>query len=321
MTYQYYIDFKDKIEYAKQEDHFVSYPIGALLFAYIDWDWEALTAEAAAERRSAFNLSQTAQTFHRILSRFDQAHHLLRQDAARLEKSSDPLYALYQWAGENEKFKQRCLRLIRGVLDTDGENPKMTVLQRYYLLNKTDTEFRRFKQKIHDQLKVFQCMMCGAGPQEPVDAESVSRLDITAAICYAADDLRALAFMEFEYMVTENMALRRCENCGRYFLPFSVLSRYCDRPAAEGKTCREVAIRGNYNRRLRSDDIRAAYVKNNNAYQMRTRRSADPKLLEQYVRWKQDARQALEELKLGTITEEEARERISLPTKKRSAAD
>lgn len=319
MTYQYYINFKDKTEHVKQDDHFVELPIGSLLFALVDCDWESVAAEAAAERRSAFSLVQTAKTFRSIVARFDDIHPMLRRDLHRLEKNSDPLYALYQWATEYEKIRQRFAKLIRQVLDLDGENADMTVLQRYYLLNKTDPEFRRFKQKMHEQLKVFQCMMCGTEPTDPVSKQSVSALDISAAICYAGDDLRVLTFMEFEYMVTENFGLRKCENCGRYFLPFSVLSRYCDRENAEGKTCRETAIRDNYNRRLQNDDVRAAYVKNNNAYQMRVRRSDDPRLAEAYQVWKMDARLALEELKNGTISEESARERIALPDRRRTA--
>ena len=317
VTYQYYMDFKEKTEYAKQNACFLSYPIGTLLFGLIDCDWAALADEAATERKNAFNLAQTAQIFQKMLHRFDSAHHLLRKDAARLEKTGDPLYALQQWAMENERLKQRFVRLIEQVLDADGDNSDLTVLQRYYLLNKTDSDFRRFKQRMHEQLKVFQCMMCGDQPDAPITHDKVADLDITAAICYASDDLRVLIFMEFEYMVTENYALRKCDNCGRYFLPFSSLSRYCDRTMSNGKTCRDVAIRINYHRRLQNDDIRMTYVKNNNAYQMRVRRSGDEVLLEEYQQWKLDAREALSQWKNGQISQEEVENRIALPYRKR----
>ncbi len=316
VTYQYYINFKDKTEYVKHDLKFVTYPIGSLLLAMIDFDWQALGQEAAEARRSAFHVAQLEGAFATLTKRFSGRHVLLQRDFLRLKKTSDPLYAVFQWAGENERLKQRFLELIDQVLDSNGQNAQLTVLQRYYLLNKTNPDFRRFKQRMHEQLKVFQCMMCGGQPDEPTDVDSVSKLDITAAICYASDDLRTLTFMEFEYMVTEGLALHRCQNCGRYFLPYSVLTRYCDRIRPDGKTCREVAIRDSYQRRLQGDDIRTTYMRNNNAYQMRVRRSAKAYSQQDYQRWKAEARAAVEQWQRGEIAEEEALRRIALPEKR-----
>lgn len=317
MGYNYYINFKDKTEYVKHNNHFLTYPIGALLFAVIDRDWETLAQDIATARRNAFSLSQTQEAYAELEQMFSGCHVFLRRDFERLSKNGDVLYAAWQWATEYAKLKDVLTRLITEVLDVDGTHKELTVLQRYFLLNKTDGETRRFKQKMHEQLKVFQCMMCGEMPENvQVTPELAAGLSIEAAICYASDDLRTLVFMEFEYMVTENYGLRRCENCGKYFLPFSVVSRYCDRPAQDGKTCRDNAIRENYNRRLQENDAKALYVKNNNAYQMRVKRTPELYPPEEYRLWKQRVREALQQVERGELEEAAYREIAALPKKR-----
>lgn len=317
MSYQYYINYKDKTEYIKHDNRLVTAPIGSLLFSVVDRDWDKTAEHIAQVRQTTYQMSQTQECVEELLDELKNTHIFLLRDFARLNTSGDVLYAMYQRAREYARLREDLLRLIGRVLDLDGEDKDLTVLQRYYLLNKTDAEARRFKQKMHEQLKVFQCMMCGEDEDRTeVTAETVAQLQLEAAICYASDDLRTLAFMEFEYMVTEDFGVRRCENCGKYFLPFSVVSRFCDRVGADGKTCKEHAIRLRYNEKLQADTCRAAYVKNNNAYQMRVRR--DPKSYPQkdYLLWKEAARAALEKAAAGILTEEACMEAVALPERR-----
>ena len=317
MAYQYYINYKDKTEYVKHDNHFLNYPIGSLLFAVTDTEWDALAEEISDCRRNLYRMDQVQQSVASISERFNNTHIFLKRDFERIARSGDVLYAAYYWAMDYARLKQELCRLISSVLDMDGENSDMTVLQRYFLLNVTDPETRRFKQRMHEQLKVFQCMMCGKDEAElELSRETVSGLSLEAAICYASDDLRTLVFMEFEYMVTEGYAIRRCDNCGKYFLPFSVVSRYCDRLYSAQKTCKDYAIRERYNQKLAGNELRALYVKNNNAYQMRVRRAPELYSAEDYNTWKTAARKALDAEASGTLTEAACRQLLALPKKK-----
>lgn len=317
MSYQYYINFKDKTEYVKHENRLVSCPIGTLLFSVVDRDWDALAEHIAQVRQSSFRMDEINDCVEELLDDLQHTHIFLQREFERLNTGGDVLYAMYHRAKDFARVRDELLRLIGLVLDLDGENNSLTVLQRYFLLNKTDLEARRFKQKMHEQLKVFQCMMCGEDEESlEVTADSVGELHIEAAICYASDDLRTLAFMEFEYMVTEDLAVRRCENCGRYFLPFSVVSRFCDRIGESGKRCKEHAVRERYNQKLQSNVCRAAYVKNNNAYQMRVRRDPNSWPQRDYLLWKEAARQALQDAAAGLLSEEACMAAVALPDRK-----
>lgn len=317
MGYQYYINFKDKTEYIKHENRLVACPIGTLLYSVVDRDWDAMAEHIAETRATTYRMTQVEECVSEILENLDNTHIFLKRDFSRLNSTGDVLYAMYHRAKDYARLREALLRLMAQVLDLDGENHDLTVLQRYFLLNKTDVEARRFKQKMHEQLKVFQCMMCGEEEDTlTVTRETVGDLTLEAAICYASDDLRTLVFMEFEYMVTENLGVRRCRNCGKYFLPFSVLSRFCDRVGEDGKTCKEHAVRERYQQKLQADACRAAYVKNNNAYQMRVRRDPETYLQKDYLLWKDAAREALEKAAAGTITEAVCMEAVALPERR-----
>lgn len=320
MSYQYYIDYKEKTEYIKHENRLITRPIGTLLFSVVDRDWEAFADKIANVRQTTYQMSQVQKCVEELMNELEHTHIFLLRDFERLCGSGDVLYAMYHRAKEYERLRTELLWLIEQVLDLDGSNNELSVLQRYFLLNKSDSEARRFKQRMHEQLKVFQCMMCGEDEQTlSVTRQTVGNLSLEAAICFASDDLRTLAFMEFEYMVTENFAVRRCENCGKYFLPFSVVSRFCDRIGTDGKTCKEHAIRERYYKKLQSNACRAAYVKNNNAYQMRVRRDPQSYPQEAYLLWKQTAKQALEANAAGTMTEEACLLAVALPVRREGA--
>lgn len=317
VNYQYYINYKDKTEYIKHGNRLLERPIGTLLFSVVDRNWDELAEHIANVRQTTFRMDQVKECVDELESELENTHIFLRRDFERLNTSGDALYAMYHRAKDYARLREELLRLIEQVLDLDGENKDLTVLQRYYLLNKTDAEARRFKQRMHEQLKVFQCTMCGEEEEQvEVTRDSVRDLQLEAAICYASDDLRTLAFMEFEYMVTENFGVRRCENCGKYFLPFSVVSRFCDRIGPDGKSCKEHAIRVRYNEKLQANACRAAYVKNNNAYQMRVRRDPTSYPQKDYLLWKEAAREALEKAAAGQLTEEACMEAVALPERR-----
>lgn len=315
--YRYYINYFQKNEYVKHDERLTPMPLGTLLLSVIDRDWAGLAAEVSEQRRRIYRMDQVPECVEHIREEFANTHIFLQRELERQLSTGDGLYSVFRWATELEKFKSRLCSLITRVLDLDGTDSDLTTVQRYYLLNHTDPEARRFKQQMHAELKVLQCMMSGHTDEEfTVTRENIADLELEAAICYASDDLRALVFMEFEFMVTYGFGLRRCDNCGKYFLPFSVVSRYCDRPAGNGKVCKDLAVRDRYNRKLQENIFRSAYVKNNNAYQMRVRRSPEQYPAEEYARWKENARLALSGLADGTVSETECMKLVSLPDRR-----
>lgn len=86
--------------------------------------------------------------------------------------------------------------------------------------------------------------------------------------CYQALTVPELIYHEFFFMAKNNLLIKKCCNCGLYFLPtYRSDTEYCDR-IIEGsdKTCKEIGPMKAYQEKVKSDPILAEY---NRVYQSR----------------------------------------------------
>ena len=78
---------------------------------------------------------------------------------------------------------------------------------------------------------------------------------------HQSNDLSAICYAVLEELVkTTNNPIKKCQNCGMYFIPNSRLDEiYCDYPKPDGKTCREKGAMEAYNERLKQNKALAEY--------------------------------------------------------------
>ena len=271
---------------------------GTFLLSFLDQDFQAVADEAQSLRRQAYHIEQMYRGYQQLCGRFQETHPLFRLELERMADSADSLYAVGQWAGEMARFQTLMAAAVARVLDreTGGSDTG----QRYRQLLGEVSELSRLADRLHESVGIQYTFASGQGQ-----------------LCLTAKDLRALLFLSFEYLVSQGYALGRCLNCGRYFVPFSVNTCYCDRPAGEGRTCKSFAAKANYARKLQEDQARSLYVRLNNTYQMRVRRAPDSYPAEEYHRWRQEAKELLGQVERGGMTCEEYQQKIALPKRRR----
>ena len=80
---------------------------------------------------------------------------------------------------------------------------------------------------------------------------------------HKSNDLSSICYVVLEELVkTNNNPIKKCQNCGMYFIPNSRLDEiYCDYPKENGKTCREQVAALTYNKRLQEKSAYAEYRK------------------------------------------------------------
>ena len=294
-AYRIYMDGRD--ECLGWGDRLLRERQGTFLLSFLDQDWDALASRAQALRREAFHIEQMHQGYLRLREDFREAHPLFRHELERMADSADSLYAVGQWAGEMERFRQLMEAAVARVLDRDTGSGGAGA--RYRQLLEEVSELSRLADRLHESVGVQYAFDGGQGQ-----------------LCLTARDLRALLFLSFEYLVSQGYALGRCLNCGRYFVPFSVNTCYCDRPAGEGRTCKSAAAKVNYTKKLRQDQARSLYAKQNNTYQMRVRRSPDRYPEAEYRLWRQQAKDLLAQAERGELSWEEFQEKMALPRRR-----
>lgn len=124
-----------------------------------------------------------------------------------------------------------------------------------------------------------------------------------SSICYAILE---------ELSKIDNYPIKKCQNCGMYFIPNSRLDEiYCDYPKKNGKTCREQGAILSYNKRLQE---KSAYSEYRKTYQQKfgviNKNKDDKKLKAEFETWKKQAKDKITKLKHGKLTEDEVYEWI-----------
>ena len=128
---------------------------------------------------------------------------------------------------------------------------------------------------------------------------------------HQSNDLSAICYAVLEELVkTTNNPIKKCQNCGMYFIPSSRLDEiYCDYPKKKGKTCREQGAVQAYNERLKQNKALAEYRRLYQLKSMAVGRNKDNKQMKKdFDKWKKDAKDRVNKLKHGTLTEDEVYE-------------
>ena len=124
---------------------------------------------------------------------------------------------------------------------------------------------------------------------------------------YSFSSLLSAYYFCVLYFVENNIPIKTCKNCGRYFIPENrVSSVYCNRIFENNKTCKEVGANNADNEKLKKDEVNLLYRKTLSAKKMLANRNPDiPMYLEKYETWKSEANQFKQDIKSGKKDQEE----------------
>lgn len=124
---------------------------------------------------------------------------------------------------------------------------------------------------------------------------------------YSFSSLLSAYYFCVLYFVENNIPIKICKNCSKYFIPENrVSSVYCNRIFENNKTCKEVGANNAYKEKLKKDEINLLYRKTLSAKKMLANRNPDiPMYLEKYEAWKSEANQYKKNIKSGKKTKEE----------------
>ena len=119
-----------------------------------------------------------------------------------------------------------------------------------------------------------------------------------SSVCYAILE---------ELSKTDNYPIKKCQNCGMYFIPsFRLDEIYCDYPKENGKTCRDQGAILSYNKRLQEKNPYTEYRK---LYQQKfgvvNKNKGNKKLKEEFETWKKQAKSQIFKWKHGELIDDE----------------
>lgn len=127
---------------------------------------------------------------------------------------------------------------------------------------------------------------------------------------YKSDDIIALCFLTLVEIIKNNLIIKKCINCGMYFIPNSRIDEvYCEYSKGKDKTCREKGALLTYTERLKQNKALAEYRRLYQQKSMAVGRNKDNKQMKKdFEQWKKHAKVQVNKLKHGLLTEDEVYE-------------
>ena len=130
---------------------------------------------------------------------------------------------------------------------------------------------------------------------------------------HKSNDLSSICYAILEELSkTPNYPIKKCQNCGMYFIPTSKVDEiYCDYPKENTKTCRELGAFQSYTERLKQNKAMGEYRRTYQQKFMQVRKDKEnKKLAKDFETWKKQAKGKINDMKKGKLTENEVYEWI-----------
>ncbi|MBP3831358.1 MAG: hypothetical protein ILA02_03180 [Clostridia bacterium] len=130
---------------------------------------------------------------------------------------------------------------------------------------------------------------------------------------HKSNDLSSICYAILEELSkTPNYPIKKCQNCGMYFIPNAKSDEiYCDYPKENSKTCRELGAFQSYTERLKQNKAMGEYRRTYQQKFMQVRKDKEnKKLAKDFESWKKQAKAKINDMKKGKLTENEVYEWI-----------
>ena len=153
--------------------------------------------------------------------------------------------------------------------------------------------------------------LTGISEQDLLESLKNKSMLISMQDTHQSTDLSSICYAILEELSkTTNNPIKKCQNCGMYFIPNSRLDEvYCDYPKENKKICREQGAMLSYQNRLKE---KSAYGEYRKLYQQKfgivNKNKNDKKLMKDFEKWKKLAKDKISKLKHGELTENEVYE-------------
>lgn len=181
-----------------------------------------------------------------------------------------------------------------------------------YQLNALISEY--LKTKSYSELEWFQKRLIGAateifqGQEQKTDLSSQNKISYEVVYhrgrlseYYTIEAIDAYCIFALARLSGSNTVIRKCENCGGFFIPSSRSDEiYCDRIIKGVRRCKAVGYEQKILNNPYTKVYRSAY-KTKNAYKLRNIKNM-PGIEDRFIKWNEAAKQKLEEAQAGEIT-------------------
>lgn len=109
-----------------------------------------------------------------------------------------------------------------------------------------------------------------------------------------------------EIASNNNISIKSCKNCGKYFIPIKKIEKYCDIVYyKDAITCKQIGANNSYLKKRNSIEAIKVYRNNYQRRLMQVNRTQDEQVKQEFINWKLNANLKIKEFNHNKITEKE----------------
>ena len=184
-------------------------------------------------------------------------------DSDSIKRKMEQLYIKYM--DEFVDYKKQIIDIIEFCLfNEDTKMKNLTPLERLVIFTSTKDikkytilKYNNFKQSI--KLNKDMSRMKEEQIINTLQDKDNNRYGIQEI--YEIDNFYNLLFLELYFILQERTYLKKCKNCGKYFLTTNSAVIYCNNVYEANKTCREIGASKVFSKNLEKDEAYSLYRK------------------------------------------------------------
>ena len=197
-------------------------------------------------------------------------------------------------------------------LGNDESLEKYTYLERFavYLMKRKGSLYSYYKNDLiirdsySNKYKEFE----NYSETNILESLHTKNMLLSMSDTHKSNDLSSICYAILEELVkTPNYPIKKCQNCGMYFIPTSKTDEiYCDYPKENSKPCRDLGAFQSYTERLKQNKAMGEYRRTYQQKFMQVRKDkTNTKLAKEFETWKKQAKEKINDMKKGKLTENE----------------
>lgn len=121
----------------------------------------------------------------------------------------------------------------------------------------------------------------------------------TSFFHYEIDRLIQLLYLEIVSMINANIMVRKCKNCGKYFVVSNRKIAYCNRIDPSGKCCSSIGSTRSFQQKLEHDEALKVYTRAYKTHYARVKKGTMSK--SDFSKWCAEAKTKLEKARTGEL--------------------
>ena len=206
-----------------------------------------------------------------------------------------------------EEFKNAVTYIYN--LDNNQLLEKYTCSERFavYLLKRLGKLYTYYKNDyiIQDSYSREYKEIGNNSEHDLLEALQNKRHLLSMSDTHKSNDIASICYAILGKLVkTPNYPIKKCQNCGMYFIPNAKTDEiYCDYPKENSKPCRDLGAFQSYTQRLKDNKAMGEYRKKYQKLFMQVKKNKE--LSSEFETWKKQAKEKINDMKKGKLTEDE----------------